>query len=404
MRTRDLGVLLTFLPLALIGCAKPEPQAEVIRPVISTVVQATTLAGPDAAYAGEVRARHESDLAFRIGGKVVSRQVEVGSTVKRGQVLARLDPQDVRLQADSAQAQLASAEADLTWAQAELERYRALREKNFVSAAVLDQKQQAFDAAQARTRQMRAQLAVSQNQSTYAALVAENEGVVTAVNLEPGQVVAAGQTVLRVARPAEREVIINVPERRLDELRQARTLTVVLWSDPSKRYAGHLRELAPNADATTRTFTAKVTVVQPEDAIKLGMTANVLLGGDASVSRIVVPLSAIGDRDGKPVVWVVDPQRLQVQPRPVQLGAYRQDGAIVDGGLESGERIVIAGVHKLLPGQTVRLASDAERERFIGAAAPEREVSGAANGATPIPATSNGARAALVVRPANRHQ
>lgn len=367
MNRRDLTMMLPLVALALSGCAKQEPQPDVPRPVLSTVVTPAPLSGAIAAYAGEVRARHESDLAFRIGGKVVARTVEVGSAVKRGQVLARLDPQDVRLQADSAQAQLASAEADLTWARAELDRYRALRDKNFVSAAVLDQKQQAFDAAQARTRQTRAQLAISQNQSAYATLMAETDGVVTALNLEPGQVVSVGQPVLRIARTNEKEVLINVPEGRTTELRQANSLVVVLWSDQSKRYRATLRELAPNADATTRTFTAKISIEQPDEAVKLGMTANVLLGNEAARARIVVPLGAIGDRDGTPIVWVVDTQTLQVHPQPVQLGAYRENGAVLESGLNGGERVVIAGVHKLLPGQKVRLASEAERERFIGA-------------------------------------
>lgn len=361
------ALLVLTLLLILSGCTKEVAPPPAVRPVLSTIAQPVALSGAAAAYAGEVRARYENDLAFRIGGKVVARLVEVGTTVKRGQVLARLDPQDVRLQADSAQAQLASAEADLTWARAELDRYRALREKSFVSAAVLDQKQQAFDAAQARSRQMRAQLAVSQNQSGYAILVAESDGVVTAVNIESGQVVSAGQSVMRIARPSEKEVLISVPERRLEELRQAGTLAVVLWSDPGKRYPGKLRELAPNADAATRTFSAKITINQPDDAVKLGMTANVLLGNDERNPRIVVPLSALGDRDGKPVVWVIDPQSLQVSPQPVQVGAYREDGAVLESGLNGGERIVIAGVHKLLPGQQVRLAADAERARFIGA-------------------------------------
>lgn len=398
MNRRDLGTtsalaaLVASGTLALAGCAKEAPQPEPVRPVLSTVVQPALLSGAIAAYAGEVRARYENDLAFRIGGKVVARLVEVGSTVRRGQVLARLDPQDVRLQADSAQAQLASAEADLTWTRAELERYRTLRDKSFVSAAVLDQKQQAFDAAQARTRQMRAQLAVSQNQSGYATLVAETDGVVTAVNIEPGQIVSAGQPVLRVARPSEKEVVISVPERRIDELRQATTMGVVLWSDQSRRYPARLRELAPNADAATRTFTAKVTIGQADESIKLGMTANVLLGNETATPRIVVPLSAIGDQDGKPVVWVVDAQTEQVSPRSVQLGAYREDGAVLDDGLSGGERIVIAGVHKLLPGQKVRLASDAERARFIGA--------GNKGAATTLGGTG-GPQASMPVRAAN---
>jgi RND family efflux transporter MFP subunit len=369
---RLLAVATVVALATLAGCAKEAPKAEVVRPVLSTVVTPTALNGAAAAYAGEVRARHENDLAFRIGGKAVARLVEVSSTVRKGQVLARLDPMDVQLQAESARAQLASAEADLTWARAELERYRSLREKNFVSAAVLDQKQQAFDAAQARTQQLRAQLAVSQNQSGYANLVAETEGVVTAVNLEPGQVVTAGQAVMRIARPSEKEVQVSVPESRIDELRKASALAVVLWSDPTKRYAARLREFAPNADATTRTFTAKVTILQADDAVKLGMTANLLLAGDSTATRIVVPLTAIGDQEGKPVVWVVDTQSLQVNPRRVELGAYREDGAVLTSGLQGGERIVIAGVQKLLPGQKVRLANESELQSFVGAAANTR--------------------------------
>jgi membrane fusion protein, multidrug efflux system len=356
----------------LAACAKEPPPAEVIRPVLTQVVDANGAASASV-YAGEVRARYENDLAFRVGGKVVSRAVEVGQTVRRGQALARIDAQDQQLQVEAARAQLASAEADLTLARAELERNRSLRAQNFISQAVLDAKQNQFNAAEARVRQQRAQLDVSRNTAAYTTLVAERDGVITAVSIEPGQVVSAGQAVARIARPEEREVQINVPENRLAELRAATGLAVVLWTQPDKPYRGRVREVAPNADAATRTFSAKISIVDADDAVRLGMTANVALasaGANGAATGVLVPLAALGDRDGKPVVWVVDASGAAVQPKPVEVGQYREDGVLVRAGLAAGETIVIAGVHKLLPGQKVRVADAKGNVRTTTAAAP----------------------------------
>ncbi|MFM9884859.1 MAG: efflux RND transporter periplasmic adaptor subunit [Burkholderiales bacterium] len=350
------------------GCAKRDVPEELPRPVLSRIVHATP-DGAIAVYAGEIRARHENDLAFRIGGKVVSRNVEVGSIVRKGQLLARLDPQDVQLQGESARAQTAVADTEVTWARAELERYQALREKNFVSQAVLDQKKQAFDAAEAKLRQNKAQLAVSTNQTSYASLIADTDGVITLANVEPGQVVAAGQTVIRIARQNEKEVVISVPEGRVADLRKATSLAITLWSDPGRRYAGQVREIAPSADAATRTFAARIRVISADDAVSLGVTANVVVGGDPTVSRIVVPLTAVGDRDGKPVVWVVDPKSQQVASRSVTVVGYRESGAVIAQGLEDGERVVVVGVQKLREGQSVRLANEAELKSFVGTGA-----------------------------------
>ncbi len=350
------------------GCSKREVPQELPRPVLSRIVHAT----PDGAttvYAGEIRARHENDLAFRIGGKVVSRDVEVGSVVRKGQLLARLDPQDVQLQGESARAQTAVADTEVTWARAELERYQALREKNFVSQAVLDQKKQAFDAAEAKLRQNKAQLAVSTNQASYARLIADTNGVITLANIEPGQVVAPGQSVIRIARQNEKEVLISVPEGRVADLRKASSLAITLWSDPNRQYAGQVREIAPSADATTRTFGARIRVINADDAVSLGVTANVVVGGDPTISRIVVPLTAVGDREGSPVVWVVDPTSKQVASRSVTVAGYRENGAAIAQGLEDGERIVVVGVQKLREGQSVRLANELELKSFVGTGA-----------------------------------
>jgi len=356
MKARPVTLIASALLLA--GCGKEPPPAPVVRPVLTQVVAAR---GADAAavYSGEVRARHESDLAFRIGGKVIARNVEVGALVKRGTVLARLDREDAQLNVEAGRAQLASAEADLSLARAELDRYRPLREQNFVSQAVLDARQNAYNATEARVRQLRAQLGVSQNSAGYATLVADTDGVITLAAIEPGQVVTAGQAVFRLARLDEKEVLINVPEGRLADWKNAPGIAVALWTQPDKIYAGRLREIAPNADQATRTFNTRVSILNADAEVRLGMTATVILAAGAAAKAIVIPLTALSDENGRAAVWVVDGKTNQVKRQPIELGAYREDGVVVTSGLAGGETIVTAGVHKLLPGEYVRLIEPA---------------------------------------------
>lgn len=351
---RMLSALATALAVAACGQQAAQPPAP--RAVIAQVVGATS-AGGVTVYSGEVRARHENDLAFRVGGKVIARFVEVGTAVKKGQLLARLDPQDAGFAVESARSQLAAAEADHALARAELERYRDLHAKRFVSQAVLDARETAFNTTKARLEQARAQLATAQNQSAYTALHAEADGVITGLALEPGQVVAPGQSVMRFARVGEKEIAINVSENRLAELRAADEIQVSVWAAPDKRYRGRVREIAPTADAATRTFAARISVLDADANLRLGMTANVALG-DGARESLVVPLTALGEIDGKPVVWIVDPQTSRVNPRPVGVGAYREDGVTVMEGLKAGEVVVTAGVHKLVVGETVRVMSE----------------------------------------------
>jgi len=350
-------LLAAALAAALAACGKQEAQAPAPRPVIAQVVGSKP-AGSANVYSGEVRARYENDLAFRVGGKVVARFVDVGATVQKGEQLARLDPQDAQLNVESARQSLAAAEADHALAKAELERYRELRAKNYVSQAVLDARVTTFNTTKARLEQARAQAQVARNQSSYTTLVAEADGVITAINVEAGQVVAAGQPVVRFARPEEKEVAINVPETRLGELRDAGEVTIAVWAAPDKPYRGRVREIAPNADPATRTFAAKVSFVQPDAAVKLGMTAHVAIGDPAASQVITLPLTALTEVGGKHAVWVVDPQTSTVNLRPVAIGAYREDGVTVRDGLRPGEVVVTAGVHKLLPGETVRVISE----------------------------------------------
>ena len=337
----------------LAACSRHEAPVETIRPVqlLQVKVGAT---GEQAVYAGEVKPRHEADLGFRIGGKIVARQVDVGAAVKSGQVLARLDPADVGLQAEAAKAQLAATETEASFAKAELDRYQGLLEQKFISESALDAKRNAYNSNRAKYEQARAQLAVTRNQANYSTLVADHDGVITAVNADVGQVVQAGQAIFRLARQDEQEVLISVPENRLAELKAATTIVVALWADRSKLYPAKIREIAPSVDSTTRTFAVRVSILNADSAVRWGMTANVGLQGEAITTGTMLPLTAIYQKDGTPAVWIYDPASKQVNLRPVQLGPFREDGVLVNSGLKGGEWVVIAGVHKLLPGQTVR--------------------------------------------------
>jgi RND family efflux transporter MFP subunit len=338
---------------ALAGCGAEEPPAPVVRPVQLTQV-AVGSAIDSAVFAGEVKPRHETDLGFRIGGKIVARNVDVGAHVRKGQPLARLDPADVGLQSEAARAQVVATETESKFAQAEFDRYQNLFREKFISASALDAKKSARDASRARFEQAQANLAVTQNQASYATLAANEDGVVTAAMGEQGQVVTAGQPVVRVAREDEREVAISVPENRIGEVKAAQRLVVGLWARPGRTYEGRVREIAPAVDPATRTFAVRVSIVDPDPSVQWGMTANVALMAQTTAQIALVPLTAIYHKDGQPAVWRFDPASGQVSLAPVAVGQYREDGAVVTSGLANGEWIVAAGVHKLVPGQVVR--------------------------------------------------
>jgi multidrug efflux system membrane fusion protein len=349
----------------LLGCTQAQEAKPVVRTVQTQVVAAASL--PDGSvYSGEVRARHEADLGFRVPGKIAARLVDVGAIVRRGQVLARLDPADSQMGADAARAAVSAARTDHQFARTEFERYRSLAEKNFVSRTALDQRQATLDATKARLEQAEAQQAISHNQLGYTSLMADQDGVITAVMGEAGQVVAAGQAVVRLARQGEKEVLISIPETRLAATRSTQEVLVRLWADPARTYKGRLRELSPIADAGTRTFAARISVPGAGPEVALGMTANVLFPGEAKAGTretILLPLTALyrpagqsvqGGQADKPSVWVVDPKTGQVALKPVTVAQYRENGAEISAGLSLGETVVTAGVNKLVAGQVVR--------------------------------------------------
>jgi multidrug efflux system membrane fusion protein len=344
---RPLALLL--LPVLLAACAAP-PAATAPRPAM--VVRPVGGEVALEAYAGEVHAREEPTLGFRIPGKIARRLVDAGARVRSGQALAELDPSDVRLTSEAARAALASAQSDLALAKAEMQRYQNLADRQLVSRSLYDARVAALQAAQARVQQARAQSASSGNQVGYSVLRAPRDGVISQRLAEAGQVVAAGQPVFVLAADGEREVAISVPETGLERFAVGRELAVELWAKPGQRFPGVVRELAPSADPVTRTYAARVSFSAPPEDIELGQSARVYARVDGD-TRLRVPLSALTQSGGQPAVWVVDPATKQVHSRRIVVGAYGEDGVPVLSGLRADDWIVAAGAHLLLENETV---------------------------------------------------
>lgn len=344
---RPLAYLL--LPALLSACGNETPPTAKPRTVLVQTAEYTANSG--ASFTGEVRARHEVDLAFRVGGKLTARLVDTGAEVKPGQPLARLDPADLEQAASAARAQLAAAESDFATARSERDRYNGLLAKKFVSQAAFDAKDNAFNSASARLEQARAQSRISNNQASYGTLSSDAAGVITAVQADTGQVVAAGQPVFRLARPDEKEIAIAVPEQRVAEVRANRHFTVNLWADPKTALRGELRELAPAADATTRTYAARIRLINPPPTVQLGMTARVRLE-TGSADEIRVPLSAVVDQGKGSMVWVVAEGK--ANPRPVSKLRFVEDGVLIGEGLQQGDQVIATGATQLVAGQSVQ--------------------------------------------------
>lgn len=344
--------------VALTACGEKAPEPVMV-PMVVTQKVVMGDAGLHASFAGEVRARSESALGFRVGGKITARLVDVGAMVKAGTPLARIDASDLQLNVAGARSQMVAAQADLTQAQADFARYNDLFQKKFVSAAEIDKRKATLDVAQARFEQARAQLHVTENQNAYAVLVADRAGVITAVEADVGQVVAAGQTVVRLAREAEKEIVITVPENRLPEVQAAQRIDVSLWAAPGRKYSGKVREVSPSADAVTRTYAVRIAVAGADAEMRLGMTASVVLQQPGDGQSVVLPLTSIYQQGSKAALWLVDPATQTVRLAPVQVGVYREHTVTVLSGVKEGDLVVTAGVHKLTPGQKVRAGAEA---------------------------------------------
>ena len=376
-----------MLAAALLGaCSKPAPPAPDVRPVRAITLAAADV-GVSAEFSGDVRPRYESRLGFRVGGKISARKVEVGGIVKRGTLLMQLDPQDLRLGQARAQASLRAAETTLELAQAELKRYQNLRSQNFVSQAVLDEKVAAARSSQATVESSRAALREQANQTGYANLVSDTDGVVTAIDAEVGQVVAAGTPVVRVARTDEKEVVIGVPEDQVGALRSVGEVAVRLWADPGRSIPGRIREVSPMADPATRTYTVKVAVPARDD-VRLGMTAVVELKQRAAGRgpALRVPLSALHQDKGVSALWVIENGAVRLVP--VRVDGVSGNEVVLAEGVRAGQTVVTAGVNLLKNGQKVKILTadvarrgDAEAEAVGGAQAAARAAVGAGPGA-----------------------
>ncbi|MHC5349603.1 efflux RND transporter periplasmic adaptor subunit [Metapseudomonas furukawaii] len=352
-----LAVPLT-LSLLLTACGNGESVQPLVQPAM--VVQPEPAADAVDTFPGEVRARYEPELAFRIGGKVAKRLVEVGQRVKKEQPLAELDPQDVRLQLEASRAQVAAAEANLKLVRAERDRYRTLLDRQMISRSQYDNVENQYRAGEARVKQIKAEFNVASNQAAYTVLRASQDGVIASRRAEVGQVVAAGQTLFTLAADGEREVLISLPEHAIDRFKVGQDVAVELWSLPGQRFPARIRELAPAADPQSRTFAARVAFLAGKVPAELGQSARVFIRSQGEVP-LSVPLSALTAEAGQPYVWVVDPQSSTLQRRRVRVGPYGEDRVPVLEGLKPDEWVVAAGVQVLREGQQVRPVDRANR-------------------------------------------
>lgn len=355
MKNQSLNKVAIVLACAFVlsACSKPAPTEEPIR-AVKVMTVAVSGMGMETQYSGEVRAQVESRLGFRVAGKLVKRQADVGQRVKPGQVLAQLDPQDYKLAAEAMKAQLRVATTNRDLSAAEAKRFRGLKDQNFVSGAELDRREAALVAAEAQVAQAQAQLSAQGNQSAYATLAADVSGIVTGVDAEPGQVVGAGTPVVRIAQDGPRDVVFSVPEDRVGDIALNSPVEVRLWSVGTS-FQAKVREKAAIADPVTRTYLVKAVLEQADNPPPLGSTVTVLPQALSvkGVEVIKLPTSAL-KQDGKSsAVWVLDPASMTLTSQPVEIAAVDGNDVVIGGGLTPGMQVVTAGVHVLNAGQKV---------------------------------------------------
>lgn len=353
---KRLGLL--SIGVLLAACSKSEPPPEPVRPVLSIKVQALneeTLGR----FAGSIQARYESNTGFRVGGRIASRNVDVGAEVQKGTLLATLDPSDQQNQLRSAQGDLAKVQAQLINAQANARRQQALFDRGVGAQAQLDIATTDLKTTQASLDQARAAVNQSQDQLAYTELRADHKAVVTAWNAEAGQVVTAGQQVVTLAQPDIKEAVIDLPATLVDEIPSDVVFLVAGQLDPSINTTATIREIEPQAQSATRTRRARLTLANTPEGFRLGTAISVTLSS-AIKPRIELPATALQETDGKTRIWVIDTQSKTVAPRDVSV-ISRTDGTVVlAGGVKSGEQVVTAGVNSLKPGQAVKLDEDSQ--------------------------------------------
>jgi membrane fusion protein, multidrug efflux system len=367
--TAPHGVLVLALTVFLAACTKPEPVAklELPRPVLIHVAKNSETAGQQGmSLPAETRARVETRYSFRVGGKISQRSLAVGDKVSAGQLIAKLDPQDLAPAITAQQAQVTATKTEISLAQADLTRAKDLRDKNFVSQAQVERQQAVLDGAKARLGANEAQLKQALNGAEFQFLRAEKSGIVLAVEAEVGQVVAAGQSVIRVAQDGPRDLVVNVPETSLKQATTSSAWNVQIPSLGNQTFSATLREVSPIADPASRTYAVKLSL-DGQNAVPLGATALVqpipqAAGATAAPAVYMVPINALYSKDGKPNVWVVDAPSAGANSKegvvrlvPVATGGLTDDSVRITAGLKNGDKVVVAGANLLVAGQKVKL-------------------------------------------------
>ena len=358
-----IATLVLAIAVVLSACTGDEKVLE--KPLV-LATQAQSADAEAQIFSGEVRARQEVSLAFRVPGKIANRYVDSGSRVQAGQLLARLDDQDLNLQSQAANSSVEALKADRDLAQSELRRYRDLAAKQLVSQSLFDSKLAQANAASSRYQQAVAQSKVNSNQASYALIRAPGPGVISKRLLEAGQVVAAGQTVFTFAADGARDVSISVAEQHLPNLQLGQVVWVELWTQPGKKYPAKIREIAGSADELTRTYAVRVALDDSEAPTQLGQSARVLFSTVQSAT-LSVPLSALTELNGKPAVWVIDEKNARIHKRAVSVSRYGAQVAEIRLGLTQNEWIVQAGVHLLRENEMVNAVDRDNRPLKIGA-------------------------------------
>ena len=360
--SRSLTLLMAVPVLFALTACSPAESGRETPPKPAIVVQPKIAGGQLAVYPGEVRARHEPALAFRVGGEVTQRLVQEGDRVKKGQPLATLDAEDLTLQRNSARAQLEAAQAEHRNARSEAERFRTLFERKLVGESQFEAAQTRLDASAAQLSRARSQLEVAANQVEYATLKAPGDGIISQRMLEVGQVVAAGQMVLRLAMDGEREVRIHVPEQEIDQFRVGQDVTLELWSKPGAPFPGQVRELSPAADSTLRTYEARVAFNHNHAGAELGQSARVYMQGQEAPGNapgdqqrtLSVPMAAVTADNGRAHIWKLNRETSTLHRVPVTVSAYGADTALVRGAMRADDWILAAGTQLVREGQRVR--------------------------------------------------
>ncbi|MEB2856019.1 efflux RND transporter periplasmic adaptor subunit [Pseudomonas atacamensis] len=350
---------LGLLCMVLLGaCSEKETPPEPVRPVLSVTVKALNEESLGR-FAGSIQARYESNTGFRVGGRIASRNVDVGAEVQKGTLLATLDPSDQQNQLRSAQGDLARIQAQLINAQANARRQQALFDRGVGAQAQLDVANTDLKTTQASLDQARAAVSQSKDQLSYTELRSDHKAVVTAWNAEAGQVVTAGQQVVTLAQPDIKEAVIDLPDTLVDQLPSDVVFSVAAQLDPSINTTAIIREIEPQAQSATRTRRARLTLSETPDGFRLGTAISVTLSS-AIKPRIELPLTALQEVDGKPRIWVIDTQNKTVNPRDVSVVSRGDNSVVLAGGVQNGERVVSAGVNSLKPGQSVKLDEDSQ--------------------------------------------